>query len=156
MNSFEKDWERCYSKEKFASMLSREMKALGTMEETKAISELRDCLKQHYGLLCSAFLYFAATGSGDLFHLSLNSFTAFLDECSVVDAATKRSDCDTVFIVANFAVDKKSPEYAHNNEQALMRFEFMEALVRIGKPPLTEKRWRSLKEPLFDSYIEVH
>lgn len=132
-NSFEKDWERCYKKEKFASMISREVKNSSGDDEAAVVKALHGCLKEHYWTLCSAFLYFAATGSGDLFHLSLNSFTAFLDDCSIVDANTKRSDCDTVFIVANFATDKKSPEYAHNNEQALMRFEFMEALVRIGK-----------------------
>lgn len=111
-------------------MITREAKAMnddGSMKE-----ELRKALKENYWTLCSAFLYYAATGSGDPFHLSLNSFTSFLDEASIVDATTKRSDCDTIFIISNFVPDKKAPENAVNNEQALMRFEFVEALVRIG------------------------
>lgn len=116
-------------------MLSREIRGLGNadLDEKAVFQKLRSCLKEHYWMLCSAFLYYAATGSGDLFHLSLNSFTSFLDDCNIVDATTKRSDCDTIFIVANFVADKKASEYVHNNEQALMRFEFFEALVRIGK-----------------------
>lgn len=129
-NSFDRDWERCCKKEKFTSMITREAKAMN--DDGSMMEELRKALKENYWTLCSAFLYYAATGSGDPFHLSLNSFTSFLDEASIVDATTKRSDCDTIFIISNFVPDKKAPENAVNNEQALMRFEFVEALVRIG------------------------
>jgi hypothetical protein len=76
----------------------------------------------------------------------------------------KRSDCDTHFIVANFQPDKNSPDVAVNDgawvlvqgrrhaahlqlyltlvllarlpaEHALMRFEFLEAIVRLGECP---------------------
>lgn len=46
--------------------------------------------------------------------------------------AIKRSDCDTIFIVCNFQPDKKAPEAQVNDEHALMRFEFLEALVRAA------------------------
>ena len=122
----------------------------------------------------------------------LNAFTSFLDDCGIPDPDSqyiKRSDCDTIFIVANFISDKKrwayialspysqqacgppkcssgqphgpymalrlvlrthvhepikpppspplctttsSPEYAVMDEHASMRFEFMEAIVRLG------------------------
>eukprot|EP00210_Caulerpa_lentillifera_P000601 g582.t1 len=134
--SFERDWKRCCKKEKFTSMISREAKGMGHggqgLDENQIIEDLRKVLKDNYWSLCSAFLYYAATGNGDPFHLSLNSYTSFLDEASIVDASTKRSDCDTIFIISNFVPDKKAPEHVVNNEQALMRFEFVEAIVRIG------------------------
>eukprot|EP00803_Ostreobium_quekettii_P006066 evm.model.scf_440.5 EVM.evm.TU.scf_440.5 scf_440:34312-38159(-) len=133
-NTFERDWARCSQKDKFTSMLARESKA--TKKEDKVVlKEVHDELKKHYDVFYSAFVYYAATGGGDPYHMTLNSFTAFLDDCQIPDPdsqAIKRSDCDTIFIVANFVMDKKSKENAVNNEQALMRFEFMEALVRIA------------------------
>ena len=44
----------------------------------------------------------------------------------------RRSDCDTLFIVANYQPDKKDPSVAVNDEHALMRFEFLEAVVRLA------------------------
>jgi hypothetical protein len=110
----------------------------------------------------SAFCYYA-TGGSDAFHIPLNSFTAFLDDAAIPDPdslSIKRSDCDTIFIVANFQPDKNSPDVAVNDgacllggqgsafselnscrvppacmhtEHALMRFEFLEAIVRLGE-----------------------
>jgi hypothetical protein len=102
-------------------------------------------------------MYYAATGSGDPYHLSLNAWTTFLDDCEIADPESqvgpphlhcspyhfltlklcflptqfiKRSDCDTIFIVCNFQPDKKSAEAQVNVENAMMRYEFLEALVR--------------------------
>lgn len=44
----------------------------------------------------------------------------------------RRSDCDTLFIVANYQPDKKDPSVAVSDEHALMRFEFVEAVVRLA------------------------
>ena len=57
-----------------------------------------------------AFTFYAAQGGGDPYHLSLNAFTSFLDDAAIPDPESqymKRSDCDTIFIVANFISDKK-------------------------------------------------
>ncbi len=92
-------------------------------------------LKAHYHQLYGAFVYYASLGSGDPYHMPLNAFTTFLEEAGVPDNDSpnvKRSDCDTIFIMCNFQPDKKSPDVAVNNENAMMRFEFLEALVRIG------------------------
>ena len=67
----------------------------------------------------------------------LNAFTSFLDDCGIPDAdsaSVKRSDCDTVFIVANFVSDKRGADYAVLDEHASMRFQFLEAVVRLGAP----------------------
>lgn len=133
---FERDWIRCCQKEKFTSMLAREAKTAKSDKEEKAIlKEIHAIIKGSYQKFVSAFVYYSSTGGGDPYHMSLNSFTSFLDDCEIPDhesSAIKRSDCDTIFIVANFIMDKKAKENAVNNEQALMRFEFMEAIVRIG------------------------
>lgn len=83
----------------------------------------------------SAFMFYA-TGGNDPYHMPLNSFTSFLDDAAIPDPdslSIKRSDCDTIFIVCNFQPDKNSPDVAVNDEHAMMRFEFLEAIVRLGE-----------------------
>lgn len=86
-------------------------------------------------VLYSAFMFYA-TGGNDPYHMPLNSFTSFLDDATIPDPdslSIKRSDCDTIFIVCNFQPDKNSPDVAVNDEHAMMRFEFLEAIVRLGE-----------------------
>lgn len=90
---------------------------------------------QFYQQWYSAFLYYAALGSGDPYHMPLNAYTTFLDECTISDNESqfiKRSDCDTIFIVCNYQPDKKSPEAQVNLENAMMRYEFLECIVRCA------------------------
>lgn len=46
----------------------------------------------------------------------------------------RRADADTIFIVSNFQTNdfKNGPFASVNDEHALMRFEFLEAIVRIA------------------------
>jgi hypothetical protein len=84
----------------------------------------------------STFVYYS-NGGNDPYHMSLNAFTTLLDDAGIPDPdslSIKRSDCDTIFIVCNFQPDKSSPDVAVNDEHAMMRFEFMECIVRLGEP----------------------
>jgi hypothetical protein len=63
--------------------------------------------------LSAAFMWYAALGNSSPYHMSLNAYTAFMDDCQIPDNDSlyiKRSDCDTIFIVCNFVPDKKAPE----------------------------------------------
>ncbi|GIL66635.1 hypothetical protein Vafri_20126 [Volvox africanus] len=133
---FERDWQRACSKEKFTSMMSRENKANKEGKDEKvAIKEVHGVLLKNWPQVFGAYVYYAAGGTGDPYHMSLNAFTTFLDDCSIADPESqycKRSDCDTIFIVCNFQPDKKSAEAAVNMENAMMRYEFLEAIVRLA------------------------
>lgn len=133
---FERDWARACGKEKFTSMMARENKSCKEPKDDKQmLNEVHDVLLEYYQLWFSAFMYFAAMGSNDPYHMPLNAYTTFLDESMIADSDSqfiKRSDCDTIFIVCNFQPDKKSAEAAVNVENAMMRYEFLESLVRAG------------------------
>ncbi len=60
----------------------------------------------------------------------------------------RRSDADTIFIVSNFQPDKSSQAAAVNDEHALMRFEFLEAVVRIAVAKYGKVRCASWREPV--------
>lgn len=130
---FERDWARACAKDKFTSMLSRENKAGGSGKPDKqAMAEVHDVLKRHYAAFYSMFVFYAM-GGNDPYHMPLNAFTSLLDDAGIPDGETlKRSDCDTIFIVCNFQPDRNSPDAAVNDEHAMMRFEALEAVVRLG------------------------
>ncbi|MEW5306191.1 MAG: hypothetical protein WDW36_008675 [Sanguina aurantia] len=134
---FDRDWARATGKEKFSSMLTRENKAnkRDPQDDKALMVALRAVMLANYPQLYSSFVYYTATSSGDPYHMSLNAFTSFFDECSIADSDAqfiKRSDCDTIFIVCNFQPDKKSAEAQVNTENALMRYEYLEAIVRAA------------------------
>lgn len=51
------------------------------------MKEVKDALAIHAETLRSVFMFYACGGSADTYHLSLNSFTAFLDDCKVSTVA---------------------------------------------------------------------
>ena len=44
----------------------------------------------------------------------------------------KRSDCDTLFITADFVENKKDKEAVLNESNALLRFEWIEVVIRLA------------------------
>eukprot|EP00191_Tetraselmis_sp_GSL018_P024515 CAMPEP_0177627972 /NCGR_PEP_ID=MMETSP0419_2-20121207/31498_1 /TAXON_ID=582737 /ORGANISM="Tetraselmis sp., Strain GSL018" /LENGTH=1910 /DNA_ID=CAMNT_0019129181 /DNA_START=17 /DNA_END=5750 /DNA_ORIENTATION=+ len=135
---FERDWQHAISKDKFATFLARENKSNtnnNKPSDEECIAQVHQVMKKFYKPFYSCFLYYASIGSGSPLHMQLNSWTMFLDSANIPDTESpyiKRSDCDTLFIVSNYVADKKAPENKVNDEHALMRFEFLEALVRAG------------------------
>lgn len=131
---FEREWKRLSAKEKFVSAVSRENKLNKGKDDQTALKDLHKILRKHYVFITNIFTWFAAFGGGP-FILGLNDFTSLLEQAQVPDPSSefcKKSDCDTVFIVANFVQDKKSPEAQIANEHQMMKYEFIEALVRLG------------------------
>lgn len=52
-------------------------------DDKAAMAELFGLFKQHYQTLSTAFMYYSCGGSSDTFHMSLNQFTSFLEDCKV-------------------------------------------------------------------------
>ena len=43
----------------------------------------------HCSQVYAAFVYYATAGSGDPYHMALNSYTSFLDDCSIADSESQ-------------------------------------------------------------------
>ena len=132
MNS---DWKRLMEKEKFYNMLVRENKANKSKREKVAIQELKKSFETHWNTLKSLFQYYSATGSGSIYHCYFNGWGSFVEQCAIPDPSstfTKRSDCDTVFITANFVQDKKTDSKDNQDKALLLRFEWLEAIIRTA------------------------
>ena len=74
-------------------------------------------------------------GNGGDFSLQFNEYSHLLEECGIPLPESdfcKRSDLDTIFIAANYEEDRNSEDAKLNDDNSLMRFEYIETLVRIA------------------------
>ena len=132
---FERDWTRACTKEKFTGMLSRENKACKSdpMEDKAMLKAVHDVLLEHYKAWYSMFVYYSALGNMDPYHMTLNPYTSFLDDCQIPDAESascKRSNLDTIFIVCNYEVGTPLSMYGHEGDS-------QEATALVLRPGLT-------------------
>ena len=124
------------SQESFKKLLLRA--ANRTPDEDGGAGELVEveaCMRRVHSTIVDAFDTYGAAGSGNPFAIQLNSYSDFLDDCAIEDqdsASCKGRDLDTIFILSNVEADKKSEESKVNEDRALMRWEFVEAVVRIA------------------------
>ena len=132
-----RDWERLTGKEKFTSALQREAKATGSsVPVEEQIAELFETVVGYYPYMMSIFTYYAALSISGVFHLHLNQYTQCLEEAMIPDPESKacrKSDCDTLFILCNFVENKDDKQLKEvNDDHALMRYEFVEVLIRLS------------------------
>ena len=101
------------------------------------MSSVKEVLHRHKVPLIKAFNFFACCQSGNPLLQALNEYTEFIVKADIADPESKfckTSDLDTIFITANFQEDKKMAQNSKqvNNEKQLMRFEFLECVIRTA------------------------
>ena len=95
---------------------------------TTAVGNL---IRKEYEFLSRLYRYYSALSSSKPSGMPLNDWTELLTCADIPNndsARCKMSDCDTVFITANY-MEKKEKDIDDN---ALGRFQFIEALCRLS------------------------
>ncbi|GFH24579.1 uncharacterized protein HaLaN_22398, partial [Haematococcus lacustris] len=129
-NAFDHDWGRCESKERF----QRKMQKL-TKGRPELVEGLKQELRSRYQGLLRIFDYYASLSSGDPFSLHLNAWGLLMTECQVPDEQSthvKMCDLDQLFVATNFEEDRRLVQGQLNLDHALMRFEFLEAIIHVA------------------------
>ncbi|CAI2379577.1 unnamed protein product [Moneuplotes crassus] len=113
---FEYDWSLC-NKPKF------------TMEEEE---EIKAVLKKHYWLIKEIFKYQSALGTtsgSSSFAIPLNYYTDFVRNCGVIDGKEiNYTESDTLHL----SINKRTKMTTLNPGNGLVRFQFLEILMRLG------------------------
>jgi hypothetical protein len=102
--------------------------------------QLKAALFSVYDIVSDCFDYYAACSGGSGSQMRLNAFSDFLDDCDIPERESKgmtAAPCsqmalDRMFTTANFKDDKGSALSKLNDSNALMRFEFLEVVVRVA------------------------
>lgn len=96
------------------------------------LSKVKEELKKSYWIIRDAFKYYASLASSTgscTFGLSLNSFTEYLKQAGVYKSKTiSFTDTDTLF----FTTNKKEKATLLNPGNALIRYQFLEILMKLG------------------------
>ena len=139
----EMDWERCIQEQpKVKKWLVKQHKKgvlCDAIEEAQEelFHELLDIFKKHQAHIYNTFDFYAVMGNGnDAGQVQLNQYSDWLDDCNITEANNvpqcNRAALDRVFIVTNREDDQEDNTADANDDRALMRFEFLEIIIRIA------------------------
>jgi hypothetical protein len=155
-SSFKKDWRHCLEKETLVQFMRR-------VSQAKPGSKLEDVeliIRKYHPQIVNVFLHFAALSTGDRFAMQLNAFTALVKELQIPDETSPHCNfaaLDTMFVATNFERKKENSDTLRkvNPDRALMRFEFVEILLRIAIAKFVKTRWtRSISTAFERLWVE--
>ena len=135
----ENDWQRVIGQEHFIKFLNSKLKLEEQgMDMTTTLSNIYDCILPHYRHLMWTFEFYSAMGnSSDMSQMLYNQCMDLMGDTDIVEPKNKKMDrsvLDGVFIEANKeGEEQQESEVGDTNaDRALMRFELVEMLIRIG------------------------
>ena len=136
--AFHIDWSRCNTP-RFRGLVGLEDDGgLGTIDVE--MIEIREVLHDHLALIYGAYTYYCCLSElHDGFSLGVGAYFQFLQDIKAVDNESKYMNAralESIFVAANVEEVAKSFEERElnkaNDDQALMRFEWIQCLVRIA------------------------
>ena len=107
--------------------------------------ELKALLLEHYYEIIETFRFLASQGGNEYFTIGSNIFTDFLNQGHLIDNFYESSDLGVNWNSVIIPKDKRQP---YNPGNALVRYEFMEMLVRIAND-------RYIRNKLCTSIVEA-
>ncbi|KAG2491392.1 hypothetical protein HYH03_010183 [Edaphochlamys debaryana] len=135
------DWQRVVAKERFRRVVSRGDSGVRSAGQSleQELAEVRGELEAAAGFIRSAYAYYSNHGGGisssDVFKLTCGSWMAFCADAGILSEGsrgTTAQDMQTIFIAVNFEEETDTAEAEANDDDAMVRFEFIEGLVRAA------------------------
>ena len=97
--------------------------------------KVKEILHKNYKLIKEIYKYYASWNpfNGDIWAVSNNAFTEFCHEAKIISKDTPLKITDLTFITTN---SMSGADWKGNNlvpERGLIRFQFMESIVRLAE-----------------------
>jgi hypothetical protein len=107
--------------------------------------ELLDVFRKFRAHIYNSFDFYAVMGNGtDTGQIQMNQYSDWLDDCNITEANNvpqcNRGALDRIFIVVNREDDQEEGTADANDDRALMRFEFLEIILRIAAAKYIDTR----------------
>ena len=104
------------------------------------LAEVKAALQKHCAALSVAFTYYSndqnTFKTADMCTMTLDMFRRFVAATAIIEkgapTVSSMNELDSIFVAANFEESTTPLEAAANDDNALVRFEFVEILVRIA------------------------
>ncbi|EFJ45989.1 hypothetical protein VOLCADRAFT_118253, partial [Volvox carteri f. nagariensis] len=118
------DWRRVVSKTRFRRLVLKT--DLGVKEDgqrlDEELGEVREELQRQSDLIPSS----------EALQLSPSAWMAFCHDAGIVGKGCTGMDVQNIFVAVNFEEESETEESAANDDDAMVRFEFMEGLIRVA------------------------
>mmetsp|Transcript_53352 Transcript_53352/g.169600 ORF Transcript_53352/g.169600 Transcript_53352/m.169600 type:complete len:607 (+) Transcript_53352:203-2023(+) len=102
------------------------------VEDEEVMGALKDAARRHYPLLVHCFYHYA-TMDQQAFTIGANEWHAFYTDAGLTDEERARSeDLDRAMFASNFESDGSSEEGKLNPDKLLVRFEFLDLVIRAA------------------------
>jgi len=113
-------------------------------------NNLAECVKQNFPKLKAIHLYLCAKSNFP--STTMNDFTTYARKAKLHDKNLNQSSIDRLFIATNYEVEQQ----ANNPDKALIRFEFIELLVRISRVKYLQSGASSTYAEAFQQLLDEH
>ena len=139
----EMDWERAIQDQPKVkmSLLKKHKKGLLCDAIPENIDEfyheLLDVFRKHRAHIYNSFDFYGVMGNGtETGQIQMNQYSDWLDDCNITEPNNvpqcNRGALDRLFIIVNREDDQEESTADANDDRALMRFEFLEIILRIA------------------------
>eukprot|EP00854_Cymbomonas_tetramitiformis_P011956 gene11956-14124_t len=139
-----KDWENTRSKANFQKAILRCYKNNPQLDTgvypniDQVLEALHGVFLSHYGLISRLFTYMCMSGDSvgeSAYSIKINTWNHLVKICYLADpksAHCRAVDIDSAFVATNYEEAGNDDLNDENDDQALMRFEFLEILCRVA------------------------
>ena len=112
---------------------------------------LKAVISEHYYEIIETFRSLASQGGNEYFTIGTNIFTDFLNQGNLIDNLYEASDLGVNWNSVIIPKDKRQP---YNPGNALVRYEFMELLVRIANDRYLRNKLSSTPSEAFQKLLD--
>jgi len=131
------EWNNALTKGRFIKVMAKadDDGVAGIAEE---LEETREVLMLHFAMIARLFNYYCCLQPDNdeaMFSMKFNAWATLCRDLKLSNQKSKYckpADCDNVFVATNFEEQKDGALADANDDLALMRFEFLEALTRVA------------------------
>ena len=93
------------------------------------LNSLKQIVRENYAIFKLSYKNLSAYGGSDVFSIGSNVFTDFLNECKIIDSTYQLSDLG---VNMNSTLIQKEKNQKYNPGNSLVRYEFIEILIRVA------------------------
>eukprot|EP00903_Cladosiphon_okamuranus_P005365 g5358.t2 len=131
------DFGRMLKEDRIVKLMAKSDNAVVNGQKTVAesLEEVKKAFAPFYKTILCIFKYYCLTPSQSVrgaFSIQPNQFGKMMQDADFAGNFISVEEIGKIFVMVNFETDKRSAEATVNEDRALMRFELLEALLRVA------------------------
>ncbi|CBJ27259.1 flagellar associated protein [Ectocarpus siliculosus] len=137
LKALDADFGRMLKEDRIVKLMAKSDNAVakGQKSVAESLDEVKKAVAPFYKSILCIFKYYCLTPSQSVrgaFSIQPNQFGKMMQDTELAGNFISVEEIGKIFVMVNFESDKRSAEATVNEDRALMRFELLEALLRVA------------------------